>query len=165
MARENIEHRRKLVTPPSLAGTVQDRLDIADLVHRYAQGIDMRDADAVVSCMADDALLSFNNGELVLNGVEELRRYLANMFSASGPLNPGVAATHLMTNILVTFTNDGAQAETTAVTYRVSDGTLVTRGLRYSDECAQIDGRWVITRRLHRSDWQAEGPGQSLLKS
>ena len=35
--------------------TVEDRLDITDVFARYSWGIDLADADKVVSCFADDA--------------------------------------------------------------------------------------------------------------
>jgi len=67
-----------------------------------------------------------------------------------------------MANVLVEVNGDRGRAETTAVTYRVGDGIVVTRGILYSDECAKIAGRWVIVRRAHRATWQTEAPGQAM---
>jgi len=99
-------------------------------------------------------LLTFNDGATVLRGSDGLRKYLVDVFGASGSLNPDVASTHLMANVLVEVNGDRGRAETTAVTYRVGDGIVVTRGILYSDECAKIAGRWVIVRRAHRATWQ-----------
>jgi ketosteroid isomerase-like protein len=149
-------------TPSLEPECVQDRLDITDLVYRYAQGVDDRDIDAVLACVSPDAILSLNNGETVLHGRKDLRNYLVESFKDGGVLSADVASTHLMVNVIVNVTGDRAHAETTAVTYRAGDGMVITRGIRYTDECAKIAGRWVISRRTHRARWQSQAPGQTF---
>ncbi|HSS08596.1 MAG TPA: nuclear transport factor 2 family protein [Acidimicrobiales bacterium] len=53
---------------------------------------------------------------------------------------------------------DSAHAETKAVAYLTKEdtGTVVTRGLRYSDDCVRGETGWRIQRRIHRADWQYE---------
>ena len=67
-----------------------------------------------------------------------------------------------MANTLVTIDGDTAHAETQGVAYLASAalGTVVTRGLRYSDDLRRGTDGWRITRRVHRSIWQTEAPGE-----
>ena len=74
------------------------------------------------------------------------------------------ASTHLMSNVLVTLDGDTAHLETEAVAYLASENrdTIITRGLRYSDDCVRRGDGWLIERRVHRRTWQSEAPGRPM---
>jgi hypothetical protein len=72
------------------------------------------------------------------------------------------ATTHIMANVLITFDDAAAQAETTALAClagtRGGAPVVLQRGLRYRDDLARIDGTWRITRRIHSTVWMVEAP-------
>ena len=139
---------------------LQDKSDINALIHRFVRGADNRNAEAMLSCVSDDGIISFNGGQLVLTGREELSAWLSVLFSEHGALRPGTYSTHMMANTLVTLDGDRASAETSGVTHTVRiSQVIITRGVYYVDEFARIDGEWRLTHRRHRCDWQMEQAG------
>jgi ketosteroid isomerase-like protein len=133
----------------------QNRAAITDVISRYAQAVDTADIDSILGCFSPEARIEYNAGAIVLNGHEELRTFLSG--AAMGP------STHLMSNILVTFDAEGARAETSAVAFVTRNAGFVTvRGLHYSDRCALLQGRWLITYRRHSAHWEFAVPARAL---
>jgi ketosteroid isomerase-like protein len=140
---------------------VSDRDEILEVVARYAHAVDERDIDGIVACFAPDGRIEFEGGETSGEGHDGIRKAFAEAF-ALPVLAPTATSTHLMANTLITVDGETAHAETQGVAYLASGalGTVVTRGLRYSDDLHRGDDGWHITRRVHRSIWQTEAPGQ-----
>jgi len=132
-----------------------DRAQVTDVPLRYARGVDRRDWELVRSCFGDDA---FVDGTRSTGPVDA---YLSE-------LRPGVerwvATMHVMANQIVSIDGDRATLETYAVAFHwaaapagaPSPDNLIV-GVRYHDEMARRDGRWVITRRVVSGDWQVQG--------
>jgi ketosteroid isomerase-like protein len=139
----------------------RDREEILDVVARYAHTVDERNIDGIVACFAPDGRIDFDGGLSSGEGHDGIRAAYEQAFTAP-TLAPPAASTHLMANTLVTVDGDTAHAETQAVAYLASGtlGTVVTRGLRYSDDLRRTDDGWCIVHRVHRSIWQTEAPGQ-----
>jgi hypothetical protein len=129
-----------------------DRLEIHELVARYAWSLDTGDPDAFVGCFCRD-------GELVWDvfaeagrwrGGAALRRFIE--YFRQRPESAG--RQHHVSNLVVTPTAWGALARSYAmVAMRRAEGphALTVMGY-YEDELRREDGRWLIARRQIR-DW------------
>lgn len=139
---------------------MSDREEILELVATYAHAVDERDLDRILSVFAPGGRIDFEGGAMSGVGHAGIRSAFETAFAAP-MLAPPSASTHLMANTLVTVDGDRARAETQAVAFLSSaaTATVVTRGLRYSDDLERVDGEWRITHRVHRSLWQTEAPG------
>lgn len=141
---------------------MSDREEILDLIATYAHAVDDRDIDRILTVFHSDGRIDFEGGASSGQGHDGIREAFEN--ALAGPiLAPPATSTHLMSNTLVTADGDTAHAETQAVAYLASPatGTVVTRGLRYSDDLRRTVDGWRITRRVHRSIWQTEAPGKT----
>jgi uncharacterized protein (TIGR02246 family) len=139
-----------------------DRDEILDLVATYAQAVDDRDIERILTVFTPDARLDFVGGAISAAGHDGIRDAFEQAFRRPEMAAPATS-THLMANTLVTIDGNTAHAETQAVAYHASraTGTVVTRGLRYRDVLRRVDDRWLIAHRVHRSLWQTEAPGTS----
>jgi hypothetical protein len=144
---------------------LRDESEIRDLIHRFVREADKRSVEGMVGCVSEEAVVSFNDGELVMESAEALRRFMTHQFSETGTLNPQTSGTHAMCNTIIALDGDRATAETSGVTYLATPAKMVhVRGVRYLDEFARIDGQWRIVRRLHSCDWQIDTPGYTAPK-
>ena len=142
------------------ASYLRDQSDIRDLVHRFVKEADKRSVEGMLGCVSDDVIVSFNDGALVIDGAENLRKYMSRQFSHEGTLNPGTRGTHAMCNTIVSLDGDRATAETSGVTYlATADKKMHIRGVRYFDKFSRIDGRWRLVHRQHSCDWQMDATG------
>jgi ketosteroid isomerase-like protein len=140
---------------------VSDRDDILELVARYAHTVDERDVDGVVACFVPDGRMDFEGGATTAVGHDGIRAAFEEAFARPALRAPS-ASTHLMANTIVNVDGDAGHAETQAVAYLVDPGagTLVTRGLRYSDDLRRDPaGGWRIAHRVHRCTWHHESGG------
>ena len=138
-----------------------DRQEILDVIAAYAHAVDDRDIDRIVGCFAPDGRIDFEGGRTSGEGHAGIRAAYEAAFAAPALALPATS-THLMANTLVTVDGDTAHAETSAVAFHASGprGAVTTRGLRYSDDFRRTDAGWRIARRVHRSTWETEAPGQ-----
>lgn len=140
---------------------MSDRDDILDLIATYAHAVDDRDMGRILGCFAADGRIDFEGGEISGDGHDGIRHVFEGAL-ARPMMAPPATSTHLMADTLVTIDGDTAHAETQAVAYLASGalGTVVTRGLRYSDDLRRTDEGWRISHRVHRCIWQTEAPGE-----
>lgn len=132
--------------------TVQDLLDraaIHDVLVRYAQSVDRRDAALMAACFTPDAHADYGyfKGDpptfidAIITGVS---RYASTM--------------HFFGNQLIELAGDTASVETYAVAYMRRDeaGTMwdLVQGLRYLDDLARRGDEWRITRRVLKVEWE-----------
>ena len=141
---------------------VADRLDLLDLVGRYAHAVDQRDVDAVTELFAIDARLEFVSTGSVHVGRDAIAEFFRGAFTRPA-LAAATASTHLMTNTVIEQGADGATAhlETSAVAYLATadPGGVIARGLTYTDRCTRTAAGWRLAERIHRLRWQATMPG------
>jgi SnoaL-like domain len=142
---------------------VVDREAVTRPIFRYADRLDARDPRGVVACFAPDGEFEAGSGAFVLEGAEAIARFFEQALGA-GPDGIGGVSTHLMTNVMVDLERDSAHAETKAVAYLTKQdaGTVVVRGLRYSDDCVRAHDGWRLRRRVHQADWQYEVPAAEI---
>ena len=130
--------------------------DIADeqallrLAERYAQAVDRRDADTLVSVFAEDGIIA--RPGLVWQGHEKLRGIIAR-------LNTLYRTTlHTVRNQAVVVDGDTAQGETYSVAMHMlnsSDGSRkrMDMGIRYQDSFVRQAEGWRFARRELIVDW------------
>ena len=137
------------------------REQIRDRLNLYCKGIDRRDFELVRSCFADDHV--HDHGGLTGSADD----FVA---AASGLLTKIPATHHSVTNVHITFSDNGKCATTQAnfVAYHLieaghEEGLPVPTGGkatdwivagRYLDEMELRDGQWLIVKRLGVHDWE-----------
>ena len=131
---------------------LQDLLDrdaIHEVLLRYARGVDRQDLDLVASCFTPDAAYDGTLGQgTIVTALAALRSAMARY----------EATLHFMANQVIELAGDAAHSETYAIAYHrlaTADGPrLFTVGVRYLDELSRCGARWLIHRRVVRTEWQ-----------
>lgn len=136
------------------------RAEIADVLHRYARGIDRMDFDLVRSCYHPDAFddhgaLSGDVDTFIAGARSFLPRFVATM--------------HFLGNMHIEVDGEAARAETYAVAYHrvagqgeggdaAGDGKDDIWGIRYVDRFERRDGEWRIAHRVVAQEWRRVDP-------
>lgn len=123
-----------------------DRLEIRDVVARYARGVDRLDLDLVRSCYHPDA---FDDHGLYRGDIDGLIAWLGG----DAGLRSMERTMHIIANHLVDLHGDRATAETYCVAYHRVNGADMTVGVRYVDRLERRDGRWAIVDRVVVHEW------------
>ena len=143
------------------ANELSDRVEIANVLYRYAKGIDDKNLQQVLDCFAPDIEMDLLGRKVA--GIESLTRLLRGEYG--GPRSAiGVdrinASTHVLANILISLRGNTASADTQGIAHlhgtRDDQDVFLVRGIRYRDEFRKADGRWTICKRLHTETWQYE---------
>lgn len=130
------------------------RQQIADVIYRYARGIDRLDFDLVRSCYHADA---YDDHGAFAGTVEEF------IAAAATFLARWTATQHFMGNMLIELDGDVARAETYAVAYHRREdadgnGKDDVMGIRYVDRFEKRDGAWKIGYRVVATEWRRVDP-------
>jgi 3-phenylpropionate/cinnamic acid dioxygenase small subunit len=122
--------------------STEDRSTLHDVYARYAHAFDGADADAWAALFAADARFIPPGVDPVV-GREALRRFVADRAEDA----PGMR--HLIANVVVEPTEDGARGRAYFFCLRLSDdGQFRLRNFgRYEDEFVREDGGWKIASR------------------
>ena len=145
---------------PRLLSEAADRLAIAEVLHRYARGLDAGDADLTLSCFSDDCVYHIA-GE-TLRGREELRPLFGDPRShaARTGLDSVDGFTHTMSNIEVCIDGERASALSIVGAHVLGarDGCrlIVVRCVRYRDALVRRGVDWLIAERRHSLQWAYE---------
>lgn len=131
-----------------------NRLQLRDLVERYAKGADTQDGDLWLQVFTKDAELNTSRGLIVGHDAlaatpPKLSRYRATM--------------HLVGNHYVEFHGDSAasgQAYCVAHHLREVDGVEkdYVMMIRYDDDYVNVDGQWRIAKRTLNLLWDEDRP-------
>lgn len=139
------------------------RQDIADVIYRYARGVDRLDLDLIRSCFHPDA---YDDHGTFQGGIDAFIGYVADFL-------PRYATTmHFMGNMLIEVEGPLARAETYAVAYhrqQLADGSGRDDvfGIRYVDRFEErptidADGttspQWRIAHRIVVTEWRRVDP-------
>jgi hypothetical protein len=132
-----------------MSGIDDGRQDIAQMVYRYARGLDRLDRALLRSCYHDEA---FDSRPPIFEGTADAFVDWVMPFMRALELS-----THLIGNILIEQDGDVAGVEsyfTAHLRRRTADGLTETiRSGRYIDRFERRDGRWAIARRMAVTDW------------
>jgi hypothetical protein len=135
-------------------GDLIARQEIADVIYRYARGIDRLDFDLVRACYHPDA---YDDHGAFAGSVEEF-------INAAQEFLPRWTATqHFMGNMLIEIDGEQARAETYAVAYhrredQDGNGKDDIMGIRYVDRFERRHGEWRIAHRVVSTEWRRVDP-------
>lgn len=147
--------------------TAVDRIEIHELLARYAWSLDMADEDGFVACFAADGELRWEAFDPpgTWQGECALRRFIA--YFRARPESAG--RQHHVSNVIVETTAHGARARAyVLVTLGCGDGPHRLHVMGYYEDLLvrQPEG-WKLARRVIR-DWAgpvlANFPGQSMAR-
>jgi ketosteroid isomerase-like protein len=129
---------------------ISDRLEILDLIGRYAQSIDDADVDGIMACFTENAEFALHGGAEIMRG-SELRDFFARILGWAS----GGKTMHLMGQTTLELQAGVASGRTTAVSFlNRSPAIRSVRGLRYRDTFVKVEAGWRIAKRYHDIDWQ-----------
>jgi 3-phenylpropionate/cinnamic acid dioxygenase small subunit len=120
----------------------QDREDIADVLLRYATGIDRRDWPLFRTVFTDDCELDY--GEVgAWNGADAVADFMRQAHAMAGH------TMHRLTNQVITVEGDSAQARTyvDALIMLADNSSGVNAAGFYDDEFVRTERGWQIARR------------------
>jgi uncharacterized protein (TIGR02246 family) len=120
--------------------TLEDRLDITELVARYNTSIDTRDAAGYAATFTEDGVFQIE-GQAEIKGRERLSRMVERL----GP--PG--SRHWVNNLV--FEGDGESAVMTCYLTVFRDLRVTNMGM-YRNTLRKVDGRWLFVRRDYTPD-------------
>jgi hypothetical protein len=124
--------------------SVEDRLDILDLMARYSHAQDEGDVEAFIACYVADPVLDVTYK--TVEGAAALREF-AEYFAAK-PGRPGWQ--HHITSSVI----DGDSERCTVKSHLLfivrdpQEGSKVSGHATYYDDCLKQDGRWRIARHV-----------------
>ena len=135
----------------------RDRVEIEDLMWRYARALDTGNADAYVAVYTPDG--QFSSGANVTKGADALRKMMAGQ--AAPAAAPGATAAaparrapmyHMTANHRVSFTDkDHARVEAYYLTAAAANGEAsplrVLAVGRSIDDVVRVNGKWLIKSR------------------
>ena len=129
--------------------TISDRIEIADLLTRYADGVDRRDWDQWKSVFTDDAYVDYTSSPGGKAGTrDEMADWLAEcmaMFSMSQ---------HLVANIDVRIDGDSATVRAMfSNPMRFNDGTMFFCGGWYNHDLVRTPEGWKSRRLIEETAW------------
>jgi 3-phenylpropionate/cinnamic acid dioxygenase small subunit len=120
----------------------EDRQDIADVLVRYATGIDRRDWPLFRTVFTDDCQLDY--GEVgSWRGVDAVTEFMQQAHALAGH------TMHRLTNQVITVDGDSAQARTNvdALIMLADNNSGVNAAGFYDDEFVRTEKGWQIARR------------------
>lgn len=132
------------------ARQMQDRIEIEDLMWRYATTLDSADADGYAAVYTEDG--KFSAGNMAIEGREALHKFVADLkVSRAERVANGetVAGTlHMTANHKIEFVGtDAARIHSywfTVFPGQGLDNTRVAAAGRGLDELVRVDGKWLF---------------------
>lgn len=149
---------------------VADQLEIAQVINAYAEGVDGKRAELVMSCFHPDATFQY---------LDEAPAPVAAFFAASAPNAEGLVTTcHYLSNHVAIVDGDSADSQVYLWAYHLvnakaphrpplfpakGEAYAVIIGGRYLDRFERRDGRWRIARRRLVFDWSFNAPAAEIV--
>jgi len=129
---------------------IADERNLLQLAYRYAQAVDRRDDDALVSVFAENGIIARPGS--VWQGHDKLRGIIVRLNTMYGK------TLHTVRNQTAVIDGDRAEGETYCVAMHIlksDDGkrTRMDMGIRYQDSFVRQDGVWRFARRELIVDW------------
>lgn len=125
-----------------------DRLDIQDLLTRYARAVDRCDAAMFEAVWAPDATVDYGDGR------HEAAAWTLGLLDRLRAMD---RTQHALSNITISIAGDVAHAETVCTAYhRITDearAMAMVVGGRYLDRLVRTSHGWRIAERRYVMDW------------
>ena len=137
---------------------IRDRIEIDDLLTRYARAVDTCDWDLLATVFTPDAELDYRSAGGIRGRFPEVSAWLAQVL-------PGFSWTqHLVVNRSVTLDVDGATGRARSDFLNPNqflirgEPWLFTVGGRYHDRLVRSPNGWRIARRVEETVWWEHPP-------
>ncbi|HEX4539494.1 MAG TPA: nuclear transport factor 2 family protein [Acidimicrobiales bacterium] len=137
---------------------IADRIEIDDLLTRYATAVDTRDWDLYQTVFTADALIDYTSSGGIRGGVAEMTKWLSDALSIFS------MSQHLVTNRDIRVTGDTATSRSyfyNPMGRTKRDGTLdlMFVGGFYRDQLRRTANGWRIAERIQDTAWLSSAPG------
>lgn len=134
--------------------SVEDRVDLIDLVARYAECVDSGDAEGYAALFTPDAVVEHSAGSV--QGRDEIQAWVAALASEDR-VGKNSRLKHIMGLPVVRGDGDRATIRTYVTIPRHMDsGEIVIRlAGTYWDDCVKQDGQWLFAKRVIDLDFVA----------
>ncbi len=130
---------------------LEEQSHLRSLVSRYARSLDAADIPAVLQCLADDVSLSYDGGQLQIDGKAAAERFFGNVLREP--------STHLLSNYGFERRGTEIVVSCSAIACVFRDpGAATMKGLVYSFTCAPGGSNSRIRRLEHRATWEFSVP-------
>jgi ketosteroid isomerase-like protein len=129
--------------------TLQDRVDIADVLYKYSSSVDSFDTEGVRSALADDIWAQYGNGDPVEGG-DKLAGWIEQATATV------IWQHHLLNVYHVTIDGDQAKTLSYLTSYQVFEENpkaAVILVARYHDELQRTADGWKIAKRVMELLW------------
>ncbi len=144
--------------------TVADRLELRELVDRYAQAVDRTDAAGVAALFVEDGTLATWLDPTSSEGTGQ-RQGRAAIAAAIRGMARYVATHHTVSSASVAVDGDTATGETRCAAHHLEDTPAGRRDtvlyIRYLDTFARDRDGWRFRRREVRVQWRSVVPVQA----
>jgi hypothetical protein len=143
--------------------TVQDRLEIIDLIVGYSHAIDKGDVEAYVGCFVPDGILEGAGGHTI--GHDEIRKRGYLQVQAGRVGGTPARLRHFVSMPLIAGDGERATASTNCVYLSYDDEKRIAVPMIscYEDTIVKVDGRWLFERRNIRAMLGVPNPMPEIL--
>ena len=134
---------------------VSDKLEIHELLARYARGVDDRDWDLYRSVFTHDAHIDYTSAGAIAGSIDEVTDFLAASFTVI-PWSQ-----HYITNVEIDLEGDAARVRAmffNPMQLPGIEGSSSCGGFYHHDLVRTSDG-WRSRRLVEESRWFLNGPG------
>lgn len=135
---------------------ISDRIEIQDLIARYAHAIDDRDWDGLDCVFTEDAIIDYTDVGGARGTRAETKAYLA------GAMTHFTGFQHLSSTTRLDLDGDRAKARTILFNPMVMQHEGAERvffiGLWYCDDLVRTEAGWRITHRREEKSWSYNSP-------
>jgi 3-phenylpropionate/cinnamic acid dioxygenase small subunit len=137
---------------------VADRIEIDDLLTRYATAVDTRDWDLYQTVFTTDALIDYTSSGGIRGGLAEVTAWLSDALSIFS------MSQHMVTNRDIRVAGDTATCHSyfyNPMGRTKRDGTLdlMFVGGYYRDQLRRTGDGWRIAERIQDTAWFSSAPG------
>ena len=130
------------------------KLAVRETQENYLYYLDNRDWVGVAGCFTDDAVSHYNFEPEELHGGRDVADWLRRILQDSSGTN------HALSNLHIEAEGGNVRCDSRVMaTLHWGEsglGRVSARAIRYRDELVEVEGIWLIRRRIHEPEWQYE---------
>jgi uncharacterized protein (TIGR02246 family) len=134
--------------------SVEDRLEVTDLVARYAECVDSGDLEGYAALFTPDGVVEYSGGSV--RGRDEIKAWVDRL-AKEGRIGPESKLKHFLGLPVIRGADERCTARTYVSIPRMMDsGEISTRLMgTYKDDIVKREGRWLIEKRIIDLDFVA----------
>ena len=134
--------------------SIEDRLDVTDLVARYAECVDTADAEGYANLFVPDGVVEHSAGSV--SGRGDIRAWVTDL-AKQGRIGPESHLKHILGLPVIRGDGQRCTSRTYVVIPRQMEGGEISTRLvgTYKDDIVKQDGRWLIEKRIIDLDFVA----------